>query len=231
MTLDELAPAKERYLKDGKKNFACSCLERMITLENDHYKQEALRLESARLCVDLEEFDKAEAEFKEFITMYPNSKDIEDAYLQVAHCALKETLTSDRDQTKTKDCLEFTSNYLENINHTKYKKDMQDIKQQCYQKLIENEIYVCKFYIKKGKCKGAQQRLDFVKKEYLPQLPSCEKDVLMLECQLAQKNNDHELYKQKDAELKEKFPEYQVAKKDQQQDKLKNKRKPYSKRF
>ena len=225
MNLSELGPAKDQYLKEGKKNFACSCLERMITLENDHYEQEALRLQLGTLYMDIQEFVKAEGAFKDFIALYPNSKDIEDVYVQAARCALQETLTCDRDQEKTRDCLEFAQNYLKHEPYKKHKNTMQDIARQCYRKLLDHEMYVCKFYIKKGKCKGAQGRLEVAKKEYVPHVPDGEKEVLVLECELAQNNDNHELYAQKTAELNKKFPATNSS------NRINTEKKPYTKRF
>lgn len=225
MTRDELGPAKEQYLRDGQKGYACSCLERMITLENDTYKQKALRLELGNLYFDIEKFDKAGKTFDEFIAMYPNSKDTEYALFKTVQCHWQETLSHDRDQSKTNECLEMANKYLKNEQHKKYRKNVEQLAQQCYQKLVDHEAYVCKFYLKKGRCKAAQERLAYVREKYLTHVPVCEENVLCLECECAAKKNDTELLEQKTAELRKKFP--QQAK----QATKKSKKRNYIRRF
>src|SRR3972149_8128990 len=69
MTLQELGPAKEKYLKNKQNNLAITCLERMITLENDQFKQQAIRLELGNLYMDQGKHSAAEGAYQSFISM------------------------------------------------------------------------------------------------------------------------------------------------------------------
>lgn len=208
LSMQELEPAKKQYLQNNQKEYVCSCLERMITLENDIFKQKKLRLELAELRLELNKFAQAGKEFGEFVTLYPNSSDTEFAHHKAIDCFWQETLTHDRDQSKTHDCLSLAEKYLGNSRYKKHRIDVQKIVSQCYEKLVNHETYVCKFYLKKGRNAGARQRIEHIRKNnYLEQVPELEQDVLILECECAQKNNDTELFKKKTIELAQNHPE------------------------
>ena len=201
MTLQELGPAKEKYLKNKQNNLAITCLERMITLENDQFKQQAIRLELGNLYMDQGKHSAAEGAYQSFISMYPNSSDIELVYLRLTQCAFQETLTHDRDQAKTRNCLDVTEKYLSNEKYQKHRNEIETIAKNCYKKLIDHEGYVCRFYLKKGKTKAVEQRINYTKEEYLEKYPESKQDILVLECELAQAKKDHKEYAQKSTEL------------------------------
>lgn len=224
MTFDELKPAKEEYLKNGHKEYACSCLERMITLENDIHKQKDLRIELGNLYLDLGRHIKVSDTFGDFIRLYPNSPDTEYAHYQAIDALWNQTLSPDRDQTVTNETIKLIKKYLDTKQYEKFRPNVEKCKQQCYRKLIDHEEHVCRFYLNRGRYKGAQKRLDYIRNKYLELLPEYEQNLLTLECECAQKSNNNELFNQKTAELARRFPAEQPSKK-------LNKHRSHSKRF
>ncbi len=204
MTIKELGPAKTNYLKNDQKKFACSCLERMITLDRE--SQQDYRKELAELYMEIKEWANAERVLKDFVSLYPNSRDTEYAYFKTYECCWSETLNHDRDQEKTRECLEVADKYLAHEQYKEYRDKVNQIATNCYKKLLDHDMYVCRFYIKRKKNKSAKQRLKYMREKYLETTP-CESDILVIECELAEKVGDYETLKEKSAELEKKYPQ------------------------
>ncbi len=138
--------------------------------------------------------------------MYPGSDKVDEVKYKSILCRFYQTLDIDRDQTKTKSTLALANEYLKQPDiFSSYQKDVKDIQKKCCKKLLESEIYVFNFYLKRGNTKAAQTRLDFMREHYMPAVPEVEPELLSLECELATKLGDFERVKAKKEELAQRF--------------------------
>ncbi len=184
MRLDELYPAKNRYIKEGKTEFAKVTLERIITLENNQTKLKNARLELAQLYYEVEEYENAQKAYSEFAELYPGSKKREFAQYKAIACSCKQIDTSDRDQTSTHAAAKMAKCYLDEEDCTQYRKEINSLCNMCYEKLVEHELGVAHFYAQKNKPEAARKRVDYIKKNYLADAPQTKNLVEELEAAL-----------------------------------------------
>ncbi len=209
MSFEELKNSKNQLLASNNKTIAIKYLEKMVPLCNDFEELKLIMLELADLLFDTGKLEKAGKMYTEFTKLYPGSDKVEYATYKNILCAFYSVFEVDRDQSKTKEALELTEQFLARSDlFTTYEKDVKNINKKCHEKLVESEINIFTFYMNKGSLTAAQKRLDGIRKDFLPQLPSLEARFINLECQLAQKQNNTKLAEQKRTELTQKFPEY-----------------------
>ena len=72
--------------------------------------------------------------------------------------------------------------------------------------LAESEFNVFTFYVNGNELQQAQRRLEGIRKDWLEKLPDLESRILLLECQLAEKLKDNDVFSEKQQELQQKFP-------------------------
>jgi|SRR5579872_1232000 len=209
MTYKELKNSKDSLLQAGDKSSACKYLEKMLPLANDLEDRRDVMLELAETYFDTGDLEKAGKMYNEFTTMYPSSKAAEMASYKAILCSFYATLDSERDQTKTQDTIELALAFLERgpVFDT-YAKEVKDILKQCRTKLFDNEAGIFNFYVNRGMFTSANTRLELIRKTIAPQLPDAEPRLLVLECSLAERQNNPTLLAQKQAELVQKFPEF-----------------------
>lgn len=206
MNIAELRRAKEFALLSDNKDSGIKIIDRMIIVSTDQVEIAMLHLERADLHFDIGKFQKAGKCYEEYLKMYPGSDKIDEVKYKSILCRFYQTLDIDRDQSKTKNTLALANEYLKQPDvFNAYKKDVKDIQKKCCKKLLESEIYVFNFYLKRGSTKAAQTRLDFMREHYLPSIPEVEPELLSLEIDLATKLGDIERIKNKKEELATKF--------------------------
>ncbi|MCL4380429.1 outer membrane protein assembly factor BamD [Candidatus Dependentiae bacterium] len=192
----------EKYLLEGIKK--CSDQERLA----------ALRLELAQNYLDLRHDEKAATIFAEFADLYPNSPQASYALYQAITIAAKYLLSPDRDQGRTKELLDRVRNYLANTDVQRdatYVADVREIEQRCLKNLQMAEVLTFYYYLNNGALSAAQKRLEYLKKEYLPQLPAIDAELMVLEYELAFARQDTALADQITQALKTKHPSHGAA--------------------
>ena len=206
---EELEKEKERLLAKGYKEIAIKYIKKMIPLCADLEKLGNLMLEIADLHFDIGNLDGAESLYLKFATLHPGHTNAEYAHYKSILCSFWSTLDSDRDQSKTKETVERSHAFLERKKvFITYSDQVVDILASCQERLLESEINIFNFYSKQGDYTAAKTRLASIEKEFLPLLPNKEPLLLTLACDLAEKQQDHKLLKEKQTLLAEKFPEY-----------------------
>jgi len=208
MSLQELYQARESVKKVDDKAMLVKILERLLLMEKDQNKLKPLRTELGDLYFDLGKFQRAGKIYGQYVLFYPGGEDIEYASYKAILCRFYETLSYDRDQTKTEETLALIGQFKEKkeVYHT-YMKDVLQIEKQCVQKLIDKEIYICNFYITKGSYKAAQNQLEHIRSKFVRSNRWLEPDLLGLEIVIAQKKGDTKLQEQKERELARRFPQ------------------------
>ncbi len=208
MAYEDLEQAKNKQIIANNKEVAIKYLEQMLKLCDDINQLAQHLVELADLLFDCSNFKKAGKIYAEFTILYPGNEQIEYTLYRAILCSFYQTLDADRDQTKTKETIQLTDNFLERVDiFSQYKDEVYRIRSSCYQKLVASEINVCTFYIKRGSYRSAQKRLDGLCTEWLPKMPNIESQVIMLEIALAEKKGDTVIMLEKQQKLKKKYPE------------------------
>ncbi len=120
----------------------------------------ALMLRIADTYYGEEKFEEALVEYQAFLNFHPVHRDAVYAQYQVAMCSFRQMTTIDRDPTPTRTALREFQTLLR-----KYpKSDFDELATKkisiCLDRLSEYELYVGRFYHKKGAYKAAAGRLD-----------------------------------------------------------------------
>jgi len=205
----ELKKEKAKLLKKGNKEIAIKYIEKMLPLCTDLGELANLMLEVADLLFDLGRLEKAERLFAEFIHMYPGHEKVEYSSYKAILCSFWKTLDITRDQTKTKDTIEKAESFLQRKElFTTHANEVANILTSCRERLLDSEISIFNFYLKKNNFLAAQTRLSNIEKEFLDLLPEKEPVILSLACDLAEKQNNQELLAQNRATLELKFPDF-----------------------
>lgn len=167
LTFEELEHNKMVYLEsDADKDVLTKNLERMLSLCKEQHKICNLRLELADLYFNSNKLDKAANCYKEFVKNYPGNDKAEYCSYQEIVSLFNQTLDPDRDQGKTKEALKLSQDFIKKGTDKEYIKKVKEIIRKCNKKLLEAEINIFYFYLRKKNFKATQKRLDYLKKEF-----------------------------------------------------------------
>lgn len=166
MNFDELKKSKQEFVKSGDKQSAIKYLERMVPICNDLEELKAIMLELAQLLYEAEDYTKASKMYHEFTLLYPGSDEVEYAMYQAITSSFKLTLDAEHDQSKTVETRELIQAFLDRASFTTYKKEVQELAVKCDERLLESDINIFNFYMKRGNYLAASARLSTIKKAY-----------------------------------------------------------------
>lgn len=213
MNYHQLLKRKNELIVTGDYATAIKYLEHMFKLTETPEQIIYIMLEWAELLMKLEDYKRAEALFRDFVKLYPSNEYAEDAFKKAIECSWYQTSTYERDQSKTEETLQLIEEF--NAREAVYSKKSIDqvleIKTQCLTKLAQSNMYVAKHYIGLSKHRAAHKRLDNLRENDLPKVPSIEPQLLQLEIELAQVEHNSELEQKKLAELIHKFPGHEIT--------------------
>lgn len=190
MSYDELKVAKQRRIEDNDKEASIRYIERMLKLCDDINQAAGLLLELADLYFDTGRLEKAQTLYTEFYKQYPGHAQTEYGLYRAIVCNYYELSSFDRDQTKTHDVISMADAFLNKPRYTTYRKEITNLRKKSYERLIESELNVCQFYLKKNSFKAVNKRLDHIRKQILPEIPSMQAHIVVFECSVAEKQND-----------------------------------------
>lgn len=131
-----------------------------------------------------EKYSEALVEYQAFINFHPVHRDASYAQYQIGMCSYQELTTIDRDPAVTRAALREFQNLLVKYPGSPYEEEAKKHIAACKERLAEYELYVGKFYHKKGSYQAAVGRLEKLLKDYPGS--SAEKDALYyagLSCQ------------------------------------------------
>lgn len=224
LNYEDLKKEKNKLLAKGNKEIAIKYIKRMLPLCSNLEELGALMLETADLLFDAGKLNDAERMFAEFVHLYPGDKNVEYASYKSILCSYWTTLDAERDQSKTKETVEKAITFLDRkLACKKYNDEVTKILLSCRQTLFDSQVNVFNFYAKQGNYLAAQTRLAEIKKEFSEILPTAEPKILLLACDLAEKQNNKTLLQEKKLELATKFPNFIEQTKIAQQNKKNNK--------
>jgi outer membrane protein assembly factor BamD len=123
-----------------------------------------------------EKYDEAQVEYQAFLNFHPVHRDAPYAQFQIALCSFKQLSTIDRDPEITRAALKEFEKLLSKYPKAPYVEQAKKYAAICRDRLAEYELYVARFYYKKGSYKSALGRLEGILKNYPSSLS--EKDTL-----------------------------------------------------
>jgi outer membrane protein assembly factor BamD len=123
-----------------------------------------------------EKYDEALVEYQAFLNYHPMSKDAAYAQYQIAKCSFNQFTTIDRDPDPTRIAQKEFQKLLQKYPKSIYEEDAKVKITICRDRIAEYELYVGRFYYKKGSYKSAVGRLDKLLHDYPGS--SAEKDAL-----------------------------------------------------
>jgi len=113
-----------------------------------------------------EKYSEALVEYQAFLNFHPVHRDASYAQYQIAMCSYQEITTIDRDPAVTRAALKEFQNLLAKYPGSPYEEEANKNVTLCREKLAEYELYVGKFYQKKGSYQAALGRLERLLKDY-----------------------------------------------------------------
>lgn len=216
LTFNELKERTLSALKEKNYKDAIQPLETILSQHNEKKELSKYKLMLADSYFHTGNLPSAYQMYSNFKEFYPADKEAEYATYQAIKSDFYQTLNVDCDQTKTDKTINLCKKYIKNSNYSKYQKDVEDIEYTCQRKLIDKEVYVYNFYLRKGKIKSAKNRLEYLKENFIDIDPSLKARIVYLEAKLAQKEkNDNELAEKIDI-LNEQYPDSQFTRMAQQ---------------
>ncbi len=113
-----------------------------------------------------EKFDEALVEYQAFLNFHPVNKNASYAQYQVAMCSYKELPTVDRDPEITRTALKEFEKLLRKYPKSAYEEQAGKFSAICREHLAEYELYVERFYYKKGSYKASIGRAEKLSKDF-----------------------------------------------------------------
>jgi outer membrane protein assembly factor BamD len=107
-----------------------------------------------------EKFDEALVEYQAFLNFHPVNKNASYAQYQVAMCSYKELPTVDRDPEVVRTALKEFEKLLRKYPKSVYEEQARKFAAICREQLAEYELYVERFYYKKGSYRAAIGRAE-----------------------------------------------------------------------
>lgn len=181
MNFEEMGKRKDQLVSFNDKFTAIKYVEKMLPLCNDLEEKGSLILELADLNFDYGNLKEAELRYKEFYTFYPGNKSVEYAHYKAILCGFNTILSPDRDQTKTKETLTLTTDFLKNNERfTTYRKEVFNVHRMCQKQLFDSEASVFQFYLNQNSFKAAQKRLEKLEKDFVELLHDAPAQIALL---------------------------------------------------
>ena len=113
-----------------------------------------------------EKYSEALVEYQAFINFHPVHRDASYAQYQIGMCSIQEFTTIDRDPSVTRAALKEFQALLVKFPGNPYEDEAKKYIATCKERLAEYELYVGRFYYKKGSYPAAIGRLEKLLKDY-----------------------------------------------------------------
>jgi outer membrane protein assembly factor BamD len=113
-----------------------------------------------------EKYAEAQVEYEAFLNFHPVHRDAPYAQYQIGMCSYQEITTIDRDPGLTRTALKEFTKLLEKYPRSPYEDEAKKYITKCREHLAAYELYVGRFYHKKGSYQAAIGRLEKLLKDY-----------------------------------------------------------------
>jgi len=205
-SFDELKANTASYIDKNRKDLAIDALEKMVENYSDKPEITDYRLKLANLYFEKGEYEPAYTWFKKFYKLNPSDLQADFANYRGILCKFHQTFGPNRDMTNVLKTVKKCEKYLTSSDkNSKFKKEVKDVLYTCEKMLIDHEVFVYDFYIRRGKLQSAQSRIDYLKENFVKKHKDLEPQILYLEIKLAHNQKNKELETQKLQALENKF--------------------------
>lgn len=119
---------------------------------------------------DRGDYQEAIDSYKTFVRLHPTHERVEDGYVafRIAESYVKEMPedwflvppAAEKDQSAVRDAHRELSDFIDKYPDSKYLKQAQDLRRDVVQRLIEHEVYVARFYLRRDHPRAAVLRLE-----------------------------------------------------------------------
>ncbi len=212
MKAEELKKTSLAFIEQKKGEDAIEHLEKLVVQYPEDSEISKYKLLLADEYLNDGKLESAHQMYNNFKDFYPADEKAEYATYKSILAKFYQTLKVDCDQTETQEAIKLCKNYLNTPFMSEYKNDVIDIKNTCQQKLIDKEVYVYDYYLKRKKFDAANNRLKYLRNSFLKENPILEARLLYLEAKLADKKKDKDGVAEKLENLVNKYPESQFTK-------------------
>jgi outer membrane assembly lipoprotein YfiO len=210
MSYEELLQEKNKLVAGGNHFIAIKYVNQMIKKCDDPDELRNVRLEYADMLFILGRLEEAASEYKLFVQLYPASDQAPYADYRSIESVYRQIMSADRDQQKTHDVVDRAKEYAKKAQwHKLYERYMDKVEEMTHTslcRLYESEVLRFSFYLNRGNCKAASNRLAFIKEHYLPYLEELKPDILELEYELACEVKTPDRAEEIKTELQKKHP-------------------------
>jgi len=145
---------------------------------SEHVKEAQIKIGDSYFA--LKKYDEAIRAYKLFERLHPLHPEAEKASFRIAESYYKQILTIDRDQSFTKEALNYFIKFIQSYPDSEYIKEAEKHSKECVEKLADSELYVADFYKKQKSFDAAIARYESILKNY-PDTPAAKKTVEKLE--------------------------------------------------
>lgn len=146
---------------------AARYLERMLVLCKNIARSRELLIQLADIWYSLEEYHKAYRKYSRYQELYPGSDRTPYAQYRSFLCLRELLPTPEHDQSKTRELLRITDDYLKQEN-TEYRQEVQEIYNSCIALLCAHEQHVIEHYVNRMAYSAARKRVNYIVRELLP---------------------------------------------------------------
>ena len=161
----------------------------LVALGLPEDKRALTMLELADFEFDLGQLKRAEDHYKEFAALFPSHEKTEYACYKENLSSFLLILSADRDQTKTRDTIALCEAFLARATFKTYAGDVEKIKVQCCQRILESEKSIIEYYLHKGNMRSADIRFAKIDEKLL-KMPECASLVSDMKLALETKKNE-----------------------------------------
>ncbi len=166
----------EKHMKDGSYEKARNEYKEIQEKTPDKSYDPGIMLRIADTYFGEEKYEEALVEYQAFLNYHPANKDAPYAQYQLALCSYNQMSTIDRDPELTRNALKEFEALLRKYPRSAYEEEAGKYAAICRDRLAEYELYVARFYHKKGSYKAAIGRLEQLLRDFPGS--SAEKDAL-----------------------------------------------------
>lgn len=168
----------EKYMQEESFENARKAYQEIQEKATDRSYDADIMLRIADTYFGEEKYEEALVEYQAFLNFHPVNKNASYAQYQIAMCSFKQLPTIDRDPSITRSALKEFEKLVQKYPKSPYRDQARRNMAVCRERLAAYELYVARFYHKKGSYAAAAARAEGLLKDYPDAL--IEKDALLL---------------------------------------------------
>lgn len=157
----------ETYFKEGEEFYASRNYEDAIAqwkkVKESYYSPELSTLVELKIAdahFENKNYIEASAAYEDFRKLHPNHEKAPFALYRLGLCNYNQIDRIDTDQTPVKNAVALFEQFLKQYPKSEYAAEAKEKLEECYQKQVQYEIYVGRFYLRTEKYHAAIKRIE-----------------------------------------------------------------------